>query len=103
MGTSLHDWGLDPQHLVAGFAGGIVHAFVFKQSTPLAVVASVLTGTLTANYLSPAAVHYIGGWLGDGGSAFIVGLTAMSLCQGLAALVKARVGGGASDKEQTQP
>lgn len=75
--------GLNASRLIAGFSGGVVHAFVFKQTEPLAVVGSVLTGTLTANFIGPAAGHYIGGWFGDGGSSFIVGLSAMAICQGI--------------------
>jgi hypothetical protein len=93
---TLDELGLNTSRLVAGFAGGVVHAFVFKQSTPLAVVGSVLTGTLTANYLAPAAVHYLGGWFGDGGTAFVVGLSAMAVCQGIVAAARSRVRGVAA-------
>lgn len=88
---NLEDLGLNAKSLVAGFSGGVVHALVFKQREPLGVVGSVLTGTLTANFLSPVAAHYVGTWLGDGGSAFLVGLTAMALCQGLVSIVSTRV------------
>ena len=88
---NLDELGLNTSRLVAGFAGGVVHAFVFKQTTPLAAIGSVLTGTLTANFLGPAAVHYIGAWFGDGGTAFVVGLSAMAVCQGIVAAARARV------------
>lgn len=88
---NLDDLGLNAQRLIAGFAGGVVHAFVFKQTEPLAVVGSVLTGTLTANFLGMAASHYVGTWLGDGGCAFIVGLSAMAICQGIVAAARAKL------------
>lgn len=93
-----NDIGLDTARMIAGFAGGVVHAFVFKQTQPLAVIGSVVTGTLTANYLGPAASHYLGSWLGDGASAFIVGLAAMAVCQGIVAAARSRVR-GLNDKE----
>jgi len=86
---TLDDLGLNAVRLIAGFSGGAVHALVFKQREPMAVVASVVTGTLTANFLSPLIAHYIP-WLGDGACAFLVGLTAMALCQGLVGIVQVR-------------
>lgn len=90
---TLEDLGLNAKLLVAGFAGGVVHALVFKQRSPSGVIASVLTGTLTANFLAPVAEHYVGDWLGAGGSAFVVGLTAMAICQGVVGLVNAKLRG----------
>lgn len=88
---TLEELGLNAKTLIAGFSGGVVHALVFKQREPLAVIGSVLTGTLTANFLAPVASHYVGDWLGDGGCGFVVGLTAMAICQGMVALVSARI------------
>ena len=93
---TLDELGLNTSRLVAGFAGGVVHAFVFKQTDPWTAVGSVLTGTLTANFLAPAAVHYIGGWFGDGGTAFVVGLSAMAVCQGIVAAARLRMQGASS-------
>ena len=67
---TLDEFGLNTSRLIAGFAGGVVHTFVFKQTGALAAVGSVLTGTLTANFLGEAAGRYMGGWVGDGGSPF---------------------------------
>lgn len=88
---TLEDLGLNAKLLVAGFAGGVVHALVFKQAEPAAVVGSVITGTLTANFLAPVVSHYTGGWIDGGGCAFIVGLTAMVICQGLVSIVTSRM------------
>lgn len=96
---NLEDLGLNAKLLVAGFAGGVVHALVFKQTAPYAVVASVLTGTLTANFLAPVASHYLGDWLGAGGCAFVVGLTAMAICQGIAGIITTKLKGERASKE----
>lgn len=89
---NLDDLGLNASRLIAGFGGGLVHALVFRKNNPWAVAASVLTGTITANFLAPAAAHYAPSWFGDGGVAFLVGLTAMAICQGAAGMVRARLG-----------
>lgn len=98
---TLDDLGLNAKLLVAGFAGGVVHALVFKQTAPSGVIASVLTGTLTANFLAPVASHYLGDWLGVGGCAFVVGLTAMAICQGVVGLITARLKGDSA--KETRP
>ena len=90
---TLEEFGLNARYLVAGFAGGVVHAIVFKARDKTAVVGSVVVGMLTANYLAPPAAHYVGDWLGEGGSGFVVGLTAMAICQGVFGLVSARIRG----------
>ncbi len=94
--AALEDWGFTAKLLSAGFAGGVVHVFVFKQTDARAVVGSILTGTLTANFLAPAASHYIGNWLGDGGTAFIVGLSAMVICQGIVFAIRSKFGNATS-------
>ena len=79
LGLSL---GIKIPDLVAGLAGGIVNAFVFKRSNPTAIIGSIIVGALTANYLSEAAARYTG--TSAGASAFIVGLCGMAVCQGIA-------------------
>jgi len=86
------DLGLNAGRLIAGFAGGVLHAFAFKQTSPMAQVSSVVGGTLTANFLGPAAAHFVPMWVGDGGTAFLVGLSAMAICQGIVAMVRSRMG-----------
>jgi hypothetical protein len=88
--------GIKLPDLVAGFAGGVVHAFVFKRSDALSVMGSIVVGALTANYLGEPAAHYVGGAFG-GGASFIVGLCGMAICQGIAEAVKKwrpRIGNG---------
>ena len=67
--------------LVAGFAGGVVNAFVFRRSEPFAIIGSIVAGGFTANYLSETAMRYVG--TSRGASAFLVGLCGMAICQGL--------------------
>jgi hypothetical protein len=78
--------GIKLPDLVAGFAGGVVNAFVFKRSDPLSIIGSMIVGSFTANYLSGPIGRYIGT---DGGaSAFIVGLAGMAICQGIVEAAK---------------
>lgn len=85
---TLDDFGLNASRLMAGFAGGVVHAFAFRETSPLGFIASVIAGTLTANYLGPAAIHYAGDWIGEGGSSFAVGLCGMTIIRGMDLLVR---------------
>lgn len=78
--------GLHIQDLVSGFAGGTVNALFFQRSQPAAAVASVLGGALTANYMAVAAAHLTG--TDEGVAGFIVGVTAMAICQGLFSVVQ---------------
>jgi len=73
--------------LVAGFAGGVVNAFVFKRANPVAIIGSMIVGALTANYLSDIVGKYLG--TSGGASAFIVGLAGMAICQGIVEAAKA--------------
>jgi hypothetical protein len=83
------NFGFDAARLLAGFSGGVVHALVSRQRDPYTVAASIVAGTMTANYLSLAAVEYTGKWIGEGGTAFILGLTAMIVCQGIVSAARA--------------
>jgi len=78
--------GIKMPDLVAGFAGGVVNAFVFRRSDPVSIIGSMIVGSLTANYLSEPIGHYIG--TGAGASAFIVGLAGMAICQGIVEAAK---------------
>lgn len=73
--------GIKPQDIMAGLAGGIVNAFVFKRSNPMAIVGSMVVGSLTANYLGEIAGKFTG--TSEGAAAFIVGLCGMAVCQGI--------------------
>ena len=73
--------GIHLKDLVAGFAGGVANAFVFKKSKPWAVIGSIVVGGLAANYLGETIGRLLG--TSDGFSAFVVGLTGMAICQGI--------------------
>ena len=83
---SLLQFGVHMQDLIAGFAGGVVNAVIFKRSDPISIIGSMIVGALTANYLSES----VGRYLGTSGSAtgFIVGLTGMAICQGIVEAAK---------------
>lgn len=78
--------GVKMPDLVAGFAGGVVNAFVFKRSDPVSIIGSMIVGALTANYLSESVGHYIG--TSGGAAAFVVGLAGMAICQGIVEAAK---------------
>lgn len=82
----LTELGIKLPDLVAGFAGGVVNAFVFARTTPVAIIGSVVVGTLTANYLGEPVSKYIG--TGPGTSAFLVGIGGMAFVQGLVEAMK---------------
>ena len=73
--------GINLQDLVAGFAGGVANAFVFKKSKPWAIIGSIVVGGIAANYLGPVVGKILG--TSAGTSAFIVGLAGMAICQGI--------------------
>lgn len=81
--------GIKIPDLVAGFAGGVVNALFFQRGKPLDVVASLIGGAVTANYMTSAVSKITGTDTGVAG--FIVGVTAMAICQGLFAAVQSRM------------
>lgn len=79
MNETLLALGITIKHAIAGFAGGVASAFVFRNARPADALSSVLVGTLTANYFTEHASRVTG--LGEGGAGFLIGLTAMIICQ----------------------
>ena len=83
-------------HLVAGVAGGVVRALLSGGGW-LAAISSVVIGSLTAGYLTPpvyaAAKAYFPLLAGDASSehaiGFLVGLTAMLICEGVLRFIRA--------------
>ena len=73
--------GIHLQDLVAGFAGGVANAFVFKKSKPWAIIGSIVVGGFAANYLGSTVTKILG--TSEGTSAFIIGLAGMAICQGI--------------------
>lgn len=82
----LVSFGIRLNDLIAGFAGGVVNAFVFRRSEPWSVIGSMIVGALTANYLTEPMSKYIG--TGAGPAGFIVGLAGMAICQGIVEAAK---------------
>lgn len=82
--------GVKMPDLIAGFAGGVVNAFVFKRSDPASIVGSMIVGALTANYLSDSFAAFLNRFVGTsaGAAAFIVGLAGMAICQGIVEAAK---------------
>jgi hypothetical protein len=87
--SSLLELGIKLPDLIAGFAGGVVNAFVFNRAAPWAVIGSILVGGFTANYLGEPVARMIG--MSLGASSFVVGLGGMALCQALVETMKSRV------------
>lgn len=78
--------GIKLPDLIAGFAGGLVNAFVFRRADPWSVIGSLVVGACTANYLGEPAAHILG--LSAGAAAFIVGLAGMAIVQGIVEAAK---------------
>lgn len=92
MSDLMLDLGIKTQDVVAGLAGGVVNAFVFQRSNPVAIFGSVIVGALTAAYLTDPAAKFTG--TNGGATAFIVGLGAMAICQGIVGqITKWKTGG----------
>lgn len=79
MKDALAELGLNLKTLVSGFAGGVVSAFLMRNIKAVEAVSSVIVGTLTAAFLADHAVRYLG--VTEGAAGFLVGLTAMVVCQ----------------------
>lgn len=83
----LESVGVRLSDLVAGFGGGVVNALFFQRTSPGGALASVIGGAITANFLTGLAVDIVGQHLQPGVAGFIVGMTAMAICQGLFVVV----------------
>ncbi len=77
------DWfsiiGLNIKLIAAGFSGGLIKAFSLKKAEPWAILSSVTTGGLVANYLSPLVSSSIG--TPTLPTAFMVGYGGTILCR----------------------
>ncbi len=91
--------GVKLSHLLAGLAGGVVRALLRPGVTMLGSITAAITGTITAAYLTPLVVYHFGqwGWLPslaeqaiqmEHAVGFIVGLTGMTICEGIIGLVQ---------------
>lgn len=82
----LLELGIDIKLLVAGFCGGVVHTFVFKQTDPYTAIGSIIAGVFTANYVGMTAARLFN--ISEPFAGFAVGLSAMAVCQGIVAAAK---------------
>jgi hypothetical protein len=81
-------FGIKGVQLVAGLAGGLVRALLAPAKTIGTIVTSCVVGGLTAGYLTPIAAPFLADKLSvpEGASlepvtGFLVGLTAMAICE----------------------
>jgi hypothetical protein len=73
---------LNIQYLVAGFAGGIVHAFMVRKATAWEVIGYIVVGGLTANFFVPQLLRVISLFnQAPGLAAFIVGIGGFHICR----------------------
>ena len=75
--------------LVAGFAGGVVSLSYVKRLSTIQSVSAVISGMLSAAYLTPAAIMYLDIATRPGlenGVAFFIGLTGMHIIPALLAI-----------------
>jgi hypothetical protein len=71
---------INVQYLVAGFMGGIVHAFRLKKATPWEVIGYIVAGGLTANYFTPQLLRFMP-HLPAGLTAFMIGYGGFRICR----------------------
>lgn len=90
----LHELGININNIIAGFAGGVVNAFIFKRSDPWSIIGSVIVGSLSANYLTEMIAKIVGTSMHT--TAFIVGLGGMAICQGIMEITIKRLGNNGS-------
>ena len=77
----LEKYGLHALDLIAGLLGGLTAAVVVRQSNPWQIIGSVLVGAITANYLGGYVDILTGPTITREAGDFVVGLSAMVLCQ----------------------
>lgn len=84
----MEDYGLKIPDLIAGLMGGLAASFVMRQSDPWTIIGSIIVGALTANYFGEHVSDWVGQKLTREAADFLLGLTAMSLCQTIIDRVK---------------
>lgn len=87
--------------IIAGIAGGVVNAVVFKRTAPWAFVGSVVVGAFTANYFGETVSAYIG--MRSGAAAFLVGMAGMVICQSIVAAVPAVISKWTAQQNSGKP
>lgn len=78
--------GLKSSFILAGFFGGVVSLSFIKELTPMQAVFAVMTGAISANYLTPTALNLLP-WIEEPlAASFFIGLTAMNVIPGIVEL-----------------
>lgn len=79
-------FGLKAAYIVAGFFGGVVSLSFVRELTKFQAIAAVTTGAISANYLTPTALHFFT-WIEEPlAASFFIGLTAMNVIPGIVEL-----------------
>ena len=86
--------GLDLDAIVAGCAGGVSILYAQKKPEAWELVAALVVGGLTANYIAPTAIEFLPSWVTLPVSAFAVGIGAKWICLKILAFVKQAVKAG---------
>lgn len=68
------------QYLVAGFAGGIVHAFLVRKAGPWEIIGYIVVGGLAANFFTPQVLKILT-QMPAGLLAFMVGMGGFRICR----------------------
>ena len=68
------------QYLVAGFAGGIVHAFLVRKAGPWEIIGYIVVGGLAANFFTPQMLRLLS-QIPPGLLAFLVGMGGFRICR----------------------
>jgi len=77
--------GIKAGHFIAGVAGGMVRALLAGGGW-FSAFTSVLIGSLTSSYLTPTVFSYVQMFpfrIDEHATGFLIGLTAMLLCEGV--------------------
>lgn len=77
----LHEIGVRLDYITGGLAGGFVSAMMMRNVTPGQAIISATVGAFTANWLTDTVAQFSGTFIKPGGICFVVGLTAMVICQ----------------------
>ncbi|RVK79374.1 hypothetical protein CN157_09305 [Sinorhizobium meliloti] len=82
--------GVQPTHLIAGLAGGIVHALVNKNGSPWERIVAGAVGALCAAFLTPFFLLLLGvtALQFHGALGFVLGLVGMQLAIGFIGIAK---------------
>jgi predicted MFS family arabinose efflux permease len=86
--STLQDLGFDAARMVDGFCGAVVYVFFDKQTQAIAILGSLVTGVLMANFFGEAAARWLGSVVGERGSDFLVGLCGVVILPAIIAFAK---------------